>query len=230
MVFPTLATGAALPGDAACAARVQRSSWEPRPQNDQANHQVPTDQQLAQLTPWGPEIGLASQADSLRQRITGNFTGTTDEIFQWASCKWGIDTNILRAEAIQESNWLQSNTGDQTNQQNLCPPGAWDGSSCAQSYGILQIKYIYNQSTWPMSRDDTAFNVDYVYAYIRSCYEGWITYLYQRTPLPGYPTYHRGDIWGCLGVWYSGSWYDQYAVSYIRNVQMYLASKEWLNW
>ena len=29
-------------------------------------------------------------------RVTGNFTGTTDMILQWAACKWGIDEDIVR--------------------------------------------------------------------------------------------------------------------------------------
>jgi hypothetical protein len=79
-----------------------------------------------------------------------------------------------------------------------------------------------------MSRDDTAFNVEYVLGVIRTCFEGWTTYLNNRTPLPGYARYHAGDIWGCLGRWYSGSWYDQGAVNYIQKVKTALAQKAWL--
>lgn len=79
-----------------------------------------------------------------------------------------------------------------------------------------------------MSRADTAFSAEYVYGLIRACYEGYTTYLNDRTPLPGYPRYHAGDIWGCLGRWFSGSWYDQGAVNYIQKVKATLASKTWL--
>ena len=35
--------------------------------------------------------------------VTGGFTGTTDEIIQWAAHKWGIPEDILRAVAVNES-------------------------------------------------------------------------------------------------------------------------------
>lgn len=226
--FVTLPPGTALPSEKECAARVLRSSWEPRPDNTTANQSVPTAQQIARLAPWGPAIGVDAKADALRRQITGNFTGTTNEILQWVACKWGIDENIIRAEAVVESNWHQSKRGDYTTDQSYCPPGTRDGGGCYQSYGILQLKWYYFQSTWPMSRDDTAFNAEYVYALIRTCYEGWMTYLDDFPPVAGYPPYHAGDIWGCLGRWYSGRWYDESAVDYINKVKEELANREWL--
>ncbi|HEU0002903.1 MAG TPA: hypothetical protein VFQ36_18475 [Ktedonobacteraceae bacterium] len=226
--FTTLPPGSPLPDEQSCAARVHRSSWEPRPDNTKANQSVPAQQQIAQLTPWDSAIGVDRKADALRTQITGNFTGTTNEILQWVACKWGIDENIVRAEAVVESGWHQSQTGDYTTDQRLCPPGTWDGNGCYQSYGLLQLKYYYFQSAWPMSRYDSAFNVEYVYGIIRTCYEGWTTYLNARTPLPGYARYHAGDIWGCLGRWYSGGWYDEGAIQYIQKVKAALADKAWL--
>jgi len=79
-----------------------------------------------------------------------------------------------------------------------------------------------------MMRHDTAFNADYMYGIIRTCYEGWTDYLNQRQPLPGYPTYHAGDIWGCVGRWFSGNWYDQRALDYIHKVQTDYANQGWL--
>lgn len=223
-----LPPGSALPSESTCASRVARSSFEPRPDNYAANHRVPTAAQIANMHPWNSLIGMDDKSDSLRKQITGNFTGTTDEIFQWVACKWGIDVNIIRAEAVTESNWHQSQLGDYTNNQSLCPPGTWNGTSCYQSYGILQIKYTYWQSAWPMSRDDTAFNTEVVYGWLRNCYEGWSDYLYQETPVAGYPRYHAGDIWGCLGFWYSGSWYTQGAINYINVTKQHYAQKPWL--
>jgi hypothetical protein len=224
----TLPPGSSLPSDSTCASQISASSFEPRPDNNVANHQVTTAAQIANLHPWNPLIGMSSSSDTLRRRITGNFTGTTDEILQWAACKWGIDVNIIRAEAVRESTWHQSQLGDYTTNKNLCPPGTWNGSSCYQSYGILQIKYTYFQSEWPMSRNDTAFNADFVYGWLRNCYEGWADYLYQATPVSGYPRYHAGDIWGCLGFWFSGTWYDQGAINYINIIKGYYAQKPWL--
>src|ERR1700730_17722882 len=119
----TLPPGSALPSESACASRVQQSSFEPRPDNYTANHTVPTASQIANLHPWDPSIGMDARSDSLRKQITGNYTGTTDEILQWVACKWGIDVNIVRAEAVTESNWHQSQLGDYTTNQSLCPPG-----------------------------------------------------------------------------------------------------------
>ncbi|HEU0002342.1 MAG TPA: hypothetical protein VFQ36_15670 [Ktedonobacteraceae bacterium] len=223
-----LPPGSALPSDSTCAARVNMSSFEPRPDNNTANHNVPSAGQIGGLQPWNSLIGMDDKSDGLRRRVTGNYTGTTDEILQWVACKWGVDVNIVRAEAVQESNWHQSQLGDFTNDQSLCPPGAWNGSSCYQSYGILQIKYTYFKSEWPMSQQDTAFNADFVYGWLRNCYEGWADYLYQQTPSPGYPSYHAGDIWGCLGFWFSGSWYTSGAINYINIIKQDYQQKPWL--
>jgi autotransporter family porin len=222
-----LAPGGALPSEANCAAHIQRASWEPRPQNTAANQRVPSGAQLAALSVWGAAMGLDPRADQLRQQMTGGFTGTTDEILQWVACKWGVPVDVVRAEAVIESSWLQSTQGDQTSDQSVCPPGTWNGGACNQSYGILQIKYQYNTSAWPMSRDDTAFSAEYVYGMIRACYEGWTTYLRGMTPQPGYPAYHAGDLWGCLGRWYSGGWYDQGAIDYIAKVKAVYDQKPW---
>jgi hypothetical protein len=40
-------------------------------------------------------------------RVDGQFSGTTDEIFQWAACKWGLPDNVIRAVAVRESTWFQ---------------------------------------------------------------------------------------------------------------------------
>lgn len=226
--FTTLPPETALPGEQECALHVHRSSWEPRTDNQPANQRVPTQEQISLLTPWNESIGVDPQANRLLLQITGNFTGTTDEILQWAACKWGIDENIVRAETVVESYWHQNYRGDTTGDKQYCPPGTWDGKGCYQSYGLLQLKYYYFQSAWPMSRDDTAFSVEYVLGVIRTCYEGWTTYLKERVPLPGYQPYHAGDLWGCLGRWYSGGWYDAGALSYIQKVKNALAQQSWL--
>jgi hypothetical protein len=206
---------------------VQQSPWEPRPDNATANHTVPASSQLAGVAPWNEAIGVDPRADTFRRQITGHYTGTTDEILQWVACKWGIPADVARAEAVVESYWHQSQLGDWTSDQSFCPPGTWNGSGCYSSYGILQVKWFYFQGTWPMIRNDTAFDAEYMYGVIRTCYEGWTTYLSQDQPLPGYPKYHAGDLWGCVGRWFSGQWYDQGAVSYIAKVKSTLAQQVW---
>jgi hypothetical protein len=39
----------------------------------------------------------------LLARVDGRFTGTTDGVFQWAACKWGVPDNLVRADAVIES-------------------------------------------------------------------------------------------------------------------------------
>ncbi|HEX3564080.1 MAG TPA: carbohydrate binding domain-containing protein, partial [Acidimicrobiales bacterium] len=69
----------------------------------------------------------------------------------------------------------------------------------------------------------TAFNLDVSLMYHRLCYQGYVQWL---TSI-GYTSYKAGDLWGCVGQWYSGNWYDAGAKSYITTVQSYLASKPW---
>jgi autotransporter family porin len=226
--FTTLPPGAPLPGERECAARVHRNSWEPREDNAKANQNKPTKEQLAHLAPWNQSIGVDPKANNLLRQITGNFTGTTNEILQWVACKWGIDENIVRAEAVAETYWEQSFQGDYIKNKTYCPPGTWDGKGCYQSYGILQVKNYYFQGTFPMSRDDTAFSAEYALGVIRTCFEGWTTYLKDTPPLSGYQPYHAGDIWGCLGRWYSGSWYDQDSLDYITQIKSEYTNQTWL--
>src|SRR5215212_7406367 len=118
--FGTLPPGAELPSGDDCAARVRYSGWEPRPENAAAN----------QTTGFsGVTIDGAGGAFNARYagRIDGAFTGTTDEIIQWAACKWGFDEDTVRAQAVQESYWRQAGVGD------------WNGREYL-SYGLLQVK------------------------------------------------------------------------------------------
>ena len=68
-------------------------------------------------------------------RVTGNFTGTTDQIIQWAACKWGIDEDIVRAQAAKESGWHQNAAGDWRTDGNCSRTHRRNGSSCADSSG-----------------------------------------------------------------------------------------------
>lgn len=224
--FTTLSPGSALPDDATCAAAVQRSSWEPRPENASANHRVPSAAEIDAVhqQTW-TTLGQSPQADARLRRVTGNFTGTTDEILQWAACKWGIDENVVRAEAVVESYWRMSTGGDYAGGTTNCAPGTFDGSGCFHSWGILQIRYDYMHYTWPLSRESTAFNADHTYAWIRNCYEGGSAYLYHETG-----SYRAGDLWGCLGFYFSGRWYDSRAQWYIPAVQKQLQDAPWRNW
>lgn len=159
----------------------------------------------------------------MADRVTGNFTGTTDEIIQWASCKWGFAEDINRAVAVAESNWVQATLGDYTSDPASCQTGY--SVPCPQSFGLMQIKATVNRGTFPSSRDATAFNVDYVLMQRRICYEGYIDWLSYWYPEGGYGA---GDEWGCVGFHYSGVWKDTGSNNYTTSVRQHLDAKRWL--
>jgi hypothetical protein len=201
--------GSSFPSEQTCAQEVHRSRWEPRPDNTKANHTKPKNpRELAYFSQWSKAWN-----NKYRARITGNFSGTTDEIIQWAACKWGWSDDLVRAEAIVESRWYQSMVGDG-----------------ATSYGLLQIRYLYHPrvgngckacrgSSWPNSENSTAYAVDQQLAELRGCYDGMSTYLGDT----------RGQLWGCIGSWFSGAW-DPSGGDYAAHVRGYYRDKPWLGW
>jgi len=102
---------ARLPDDTSCAARVHQSMWEPRPDNDVPNHQLPDADAVRAAFAARPRDtagGYDPRWDSwLLPRVTGHHSGTTDENIQWAACKWGLSDDLLRAIAFRESGWFQ---------------------------------------------------------------------------------------------------------------------------
>jgi hypothetical protein len=78
---------------------------------------------------------------------------------------------------------------------------------------------------WPHSENSTAYALDLYGAVIRGCYEGWNVWINRATT-----GYHGGDIWGCVGNWYSGDWYGPSTTSYLNNVHNFYNTKPWLSW
>jgi autotransporter family porin len=230
-LFPTLRAGSALIDEATCAARLRPAPGEPRPANATANHTIPSPTQVMQLDPWDAAHGFNPRADALRLRVSGNFTGTTDEILQWAACKWGFDEDLVRAEAIHSSNWRQTVATDWiAPSSGDCPAGAatrdTNGQSeCAQTYGLFQVLWKYHQSAWPMYRESSAYHVDLVFGLRRACFEGWDVSQADRATHG--KDYVADDEWGCLGAHFSGQWYDDGADAYISSVQGQLAARLW---
>jgi hypothetical protein len=182
---------------------VQRHPWEPRPGNRAANRSHGTPLRLPASSWQGFDLWRR-----LARRVDGRFRGTTDEIIQWASCKWGFSTELTRAQAFVESGWDQHFRGDR---------GA--------SVGVMQVKAASRDAphryTWPQARTSTAFNLDYALAWRRACYEGlfaeggWL------------PPRSRGNLWDCVGLWYSGSWRAGSA-AYVREVRRALRERPWV--
>jgi hypothetical protein len=225
--FHTLPPGATLPTDAQCAQWVRES---PQPENKAANerdNQITGQHVGAHFFPAGD----SPQANELLAgRIDGNFTGTTAEILRWAACKWGIDQDVVFAQAAVESWWQQGTLGDWDSVASACPPGHQPGADgragqCPQSYGILQNRYPFEPASWPGIGDSTAMNADTAYAIWRSCYDGYETWL---NTVPRGQTYVAGDLWGCVGRWFAGRWHTAPAQQYVAKVQQYLSERIWL--
>jgi hypothetical protein len=98
---------------------------------------------------------------------------------------------------------------------------------CPVTYGILQNTYEPGgwPAGWPAIARSTAMNADAAYAIWRSCFDGYENWL---NTMPRDGQYHKGDLWGCVGRWFSGQWLNPPALGYIAQVKEYLREKIWL--
>jgi hypothetical protein len=190
--FATLPVSAPLPTDAECRSRV-------RPAPELRTGNAAFNQVIGHPTPAADGFALAS-------RVTGDFTGTTDEIIQWAAYKHGISEDLLRAVAVQESWWHMSTVGDN-----------------GDSFGLFQIRRPYHCCP-SFARNSTAFNADYYGAILRSYYDGKETWL--NTVERG-RDYKAGDLWGSVGAWFAGRWHTPPAEDYIKAVKGHLKARTW---
>ena len=92
--------------DAEAAARALLHPIEATPGNETYNRRVPTPEEISAFRSEADKAGWGDEP--YNPYVTGNFVGTTDEIFSWAACKWGIDEDTIRAVAVQESEWRLS--------------------------------------------------------------------------------------------------------------------------
>ncbi len=218
--FTTLKPGAQLPSGSQCAAWVRA---KPKKENKGVNRTYNnTGGQSIDASTFGSGSGLA-------KRVDGQFTGTTEEILRWAACKWGIDEDLVKAQAAIESWWRQSTLGDFDTDASACPEGhglGVDGQSgkCPQSYGILQNRYPYMKTAFPGAMRSTAMSADLGYGIWRNCFEGNETWL--NTVERG-QQYAAGDAWGCVGRWFSGRWHTDASEQYVNRVKDYLNQRVW---
>ena len=96
--------------------------------------------------------------------------------------------------------------------------------ACPESIGLMQVRYPYWRPAFPSATNSSAYNLDYSLAARRSCFEGYETWL--NTVERG-RKYAAGDLWGCVGLWFSGRWYVPGGVNYSTTVQKYLAQRIW---
>lgn len=187
------------PRSGAAAARLVVRRAELRPENRAATHRRPSPRQLA---------SFRSRSDMpYKARVTGNYTGTTDEVIQWAAYRNRIPVDVARAVAVVESYYVMSTVGD-------------DGDS----FGLFQMRRPYH-CCLPIMRADAAFNADYWGAIIRAFYDGRQTWL--NTVSGNGRPYAAGDLWGSLGAWASGRWHDAAAETYIAKVKQVLDDRPW---
>jgi hypothetical protein len=234
--FNTLPPHATLPGDSDCASQIPTTP-EVRPGNAPYNSPsaIPPASQLEGVHD-SPFYDDDTMPASDFARVDGNYSGSTDMILRWAACKWGIDENTVRAQAVLESHWHQTDKNDWRTSLSDCERGnwyAWTGSGCYQTYGILMIK-LYNYNASPEAVNSTAFNADFRMAYQRGCMNGDIDALRDDVPTSGYPDYPVDDtdtmLWGCMGQWLSGHWYDSDAIGYIGRLKAVIADPPWPSW
>jgi len=186
----------------AAAKLVDRSGFEPRPENRKSNHRIPGKKLLEA---WRKRSDMP-----YRNFVDGRFKGTTDEIIQWASHKWGIDTETMRAVAATETWWVNSFRGDE-----------------GDSFGLYQVRRPYHcWNDCRIARYFTAFNADYYGGIIRSYYDGTQTWL--NTVSGNGKPYRSGDLEGSMGAWYSGRWWPEGVNVYLDRVAQYRAAKVWL--
>ena len=168
-------------------------------------------------TPWYSIPGFYPRA-------TGNFTGSTDDIIRWAACKWGYPEDLLRAQAARESTGKMDALGVWVSDPSRCLPGHPIGADgrpgqCPGAVGIVQIYGYHFQPGIEGSTRSTAYNLDLGLAIWRDCFEGNERWLGSN--------YGAGDLWGCVGRFYSGDWYGPSANWYIGELQSYMNQRIW---
>jgi hypothetical protein len=225
------AAGAAPRSDEEAAALVT-PRIENRPENAVANRYSPNAVELAAFhnAVYGAGPNAGSRADAynpLLKHVTGDFTGTTDEIIQWAAHKWGIPDDLLRAIAVNESSWRQGARGDREDGVNalLYPvQSRLDSNTVYESLGLTQIKWrpdgSLNPGTEPLRWKSTAFNADYAGANIRYYFDGYCDWCG--------PGYEPDQEWLSVGAHYQPSpWGNDGMLSYIDHIREHWWGRPW---
>lgn len=256
--FNTLAPNAQLPTEAQCTQWVNAITT---PENVPANapfNSASVIPSASQMAPYyanpQPFKGDKQGIPGLYMGVDGNYVASTDMMMRWAACKWGIDENVVRSQAQNESSgWLQSGHGDMHSTQAACVQSGFPQlqiynttvklanglavscpNCCYQSWGVSQNKLYYLPTAFPYETNSTALSLDMTFAEERDCMNGnWSTYFASSSQQPN--TYSTdiaaGNVsrimWGCVGKHKSGGWYDSTAQTYISQVQTILNNQSW---
>lgn len=210
-----------------CADNILLNKWEPTSHGN-LQFNVPRDDVAtnwgdSRFSWWSSFPGWLTK----RAQVTGHFTDsdgsvpTTTELISFAACRWGVDEDLIRAVAVQESDWHQHFWGDRCGQTN-------DALGIG-SYGIIQIKNFncVNEGDWGGFRrtyESTPFALDFYGAAMRGCLDRNFWYGYGTTA----PSDTAGMIRGCVGAWFSGDFSP--SSSYTNSVYQHLANRDWLGY
>jgi autotransporter family porin len=212
--------GSPLPNSDTCRSMVLASSdaREVRPANATANNR--TGGSISVKLPGASAAWNSRYAGLIKGDLAkpANRNTTTDEVLDWGACKWGIDSHIARGIAVQESKWRQSQLGDHTHNAAACKK-IGKAAPCYQTYSLVQIKGTIHPGTYPQSALSVPFAVDYAMAFLHACYNGAFTWLGNG--------YRAGDIWGCVGMYYSGTWRHAGGSKYVAQVKHHIGTKAW---
>jgi len=222
--------GSAPLSDADAASRITRVA-ENRPGNVAANAYKPsaTEVQAFLNNERNADGRLPAEYNRLYAKVTGGFTGTTDEILQWGAQKWGIPEDWVRAQAVHESWWRHETKGDRQVVRDVLRYPAHsriDGDEVFQSLGLMQIRWDHpdgnraGTGTEALRWKSTAFNVDFALATVRYYYDGLCSWCSTG--------YASGQQWESLAGWYSPApWKNSGQLSYITNVKRHLTERTW---
>jgi len=208
---------------------------ELRPQNVAANDYVPTNAELGAFYRARTAQGESILTDTPEYRyVTGRpglHNPSTDDLIQWAARKWGIPTDVFRAQMWFESLDIQSLQYDEANvsardywqyprQSRIQPYQVY------QSIGISQIKWKpfdqLNPGANPLRWKSTAWALDYAAATIRYYYDGSCSWCGRG--------YHKGQPWQSIGAYNAPTpWLNNPKRAwYIQQVQSALSNRSWL--
>jgi hypothetical protein len=202
--------------------------------NANLNRYVPSRAELAAFRSARDDQGLrTTRVNPLLRHVTGRSRlrkPSTDDLIQWASHKWRIPTDWIRAQMMKESTWRQSDLGDRetvpARWYGLYPPQARVAgtSDVYQSMGLSQIKWRPDGSqgagTEPLRWKSTAFSLDYYGAWIRYFYDGLCNWCGSG--------YKGGQAWSSIGAWFQPDpWANPDAREYVRDVREALAERSW---
>jgi hypothetical protein len=222
-----------------CASTIQLNPWEPTSHGN-APYDVGRDDLGTQgwgdgdsrFSFWNNESMWMTRRGQINDHYSNGTIDhalTTTEAFSFAACRWGIREDLLRAVAVQESDWCENAGGTYCSSSGRM---GW-GDRCSQtdpskgigSYGIMQQKDLNcsNQGDWggfPRSYTSVPFSVDAYGAAFRTCLEGGISW----NPIPAGDSDARKER-GCVGQWFSGNYEPD--STYTNGVYGHLANRDW---